>query len=728
MTQVRHPQPGDPGHEIREEGSGSAGRLAPPSRWTSSRGPLVLAITVSAVLFLGLRVGTLPTLGARTAEINEFGLLAVDLNNGLEEPLEGHITHPRELCSIPWGFFVAPVFRLLGPSMYSLRLSSVLWNTLALCVFALLAGRVAGWRGASLFGALWVLAPPGLVELQWFGLPNHLEACLISGLGLLCLSRAATLGRARSSLFWVTLAGLFAGLAVSFHYTSAPMPLAMAATVALCPWRYRAPLFAFLALGLFCGMCPVFATRLVDMGAGSADILGAAMAGPGEPKSESGYWLARAVKLALVEPLALPGFDVSHGGYGAGLAYVCGLALLCLPGLRRFLQVLARPAGSRPLRSRGSDTAGEVVAVCCILFLVGFVLAVLLLGLPYEHWDLAPVWPYGFLLATTSLGSSRLRAWGKEQLGPAAVLFALAFPLIPPCWALLHPPQREPFPCIDCMFKGYRPSQQVRERLESTSPAVLLERVVLGDTDRFEWCEHLGVGVALAHAEEGQERAFWAAVQRHGDRLPRLSRPAYWQGVGSTLVELERARDRAPGEQGSPTGRLVETIDSHVERRASRLALAFGMGREFWSEATHPNDPVVWNRITVELEEDTVWAMCAGSGAIGMYERHWYHHPPGRTAPTIPPVPLMLRKGCTIETMALGMGIELARETLPEEEWADPGLLLDRWYDGPSPQVARDQLAAGYRAERVYVHALQGTTWTRWDGASGSSVEELCPY
>ncbi len=327
------------------------------------------------------------TAGFETDEPLEFGVLPAHLLEGLMAPLWAYRTQPNEGGSLIWGLWVAPWFAALGPSYRTLRIAGLAWHGLTMLGFCALAKRAAGDRAAWTLGALWVVAPPGIVWLSSRGWANHLEAT-----ALVMLALWGATGRGRLA---AVVAGAAVPLAAFFQLSAAAQGLAAAVFAAVAVLRGRLP-WRWWLLGTGLGAAPLV-----------AGLLGALSGWIGEQGPAADLELVRRSLQLLTHDLAgLGSFrdDVPlvgprvPGGLAWGRAWLAaGLGLMALGATR--LRRLEAP---------------EVV-VAAGWVLAAHTAAALLSGRDLgEFRYLAPLWHYALLLASVARGRA------------AGVLLALA--------------------------------------------------------------------------------------------------------------------------------------------------------------------------------------------------------------------------------------------------------------------------------------------------------------
>ena len=188
-----------------------------------SRRATVAATFVLLAVAASLIVARVPFLERQlwwsTSEQLDFGLFPHHLTSGLEASPPDYLPEPQEGCALIWGVTCAPIFSVAGPTRGSLRWCSLLWHAAMATLFALLALEASGLTAALLVGALWALAPPGIVDAAHFGWVTHVDAGLLTAACLFCLARAST--PRRQSPRWLAGCGVLGGLAFYFYFSTA---------------------------------------------------------------------------------------------------------------------------------------------------------------------------------------------------------------------------------------------------------------------------------------------------------------------------------------------------------------------------------------------------------------------------------------------------------------------------------------------------------------------------
>jgi hypothetical protein len=188
------------------------------------RGPAVLVY----LGFVGAAVLLLHFTPLRFIDYEEadYGELPIAIVDGLvgAENLAQFQTFPREGSMLFWALPVALVFRLIGPSLFALKLSAILLSGLWAVVWFRLARMAFPRAPAVLVAVAWVLPVP-LVQISSVSatsIMTHLGSTLWHGVALLALWLALTGQTARSR--WGGIAsGIACGLGTFCGYSIVPL-------------------------------------------------------------------------------------------------------------------------------------------------------------------------------------------------------------------------------------------------------------------------------------------------------------------------------------------------------------------------------------------------------------------------------------------------------------------------------------------------------------------------
>lgn len=361
-------------------------------------GTAVLVVLAVVLTFLFARW---PSVSSRViTNINDhttFGLFPAHLLSGLIATPQAYLPEPHQGCAILWGAPCAGVFSVLGPTAGALKWCSLLWQALMVGVFAWLALRVAGPRSAVLLGLLWALSPPTVVASASFGLPNHIDAGLLTAAFALALL-AAHHSRGRG----ISLAvGLLAALSVYFVFDAVLVLAGLVGTYFLQHRRLPTRL-KWLVSGAGLGLSPyLFGGGYWSEGRGREALLGVFGLGESPPshsmldRASELFGSGMPAALGFWEPIAVlggrgPSLDAGIGMAIVGVAWSCAM----LAGIQ--INGPARPWARMAVAAGLAHILGAVAS-----------------GLPLFPFYLTPAVPW-FLLAS-AFGLAGL--WGKNPLG-----------------------------------------------------------------------------------------------------------------------------------------------------------------------------------------------------------------------------------------------------------------------------------------------------------------------
>ncbi len=622
-----------------------------------------------------------------TTEVMDFGMFAQHLREGVLAPPWAYMPLVREGGCLLFGAFCAPIFSLLGPSLFALRTANVLWHALVLAVFGALAWRVGRHWGVLVMGGLWTLAPPALVELQQFGWANHLETTLLGGLAVLSFARSMGSRSRSGAVAWAFGAGLFAGVAPFFTYVGLSMLAAMILSVALCRmWRIGWWPVVALVLGIGVGLVPLLEARLDWFAStgpwnpasdGSPSYL---LAGAQAPVAGQDGLLLRGVKLVGVR---LPLFFSSKLGgvllFAVGLAYASSLATLAVLGALR-IPCADRPRLLRSYRAVLTACATTVVVHLLACSLSGYDTAVL------ADRYLAPLVPFAMLLACAGVPAWRGRRASSVRWRLPVVLAACAIPLLVGTWTLVELACHSPVAYRERNFKGYYYLPSMTEALSTRTFAELVALSEARPGDRFELLRLAGeeVGVSAVERRRGSGELWPTAAEATIAEFRPAAQPWLWEGVGLVVVPAEPVAARAdhppPVQLNNRSGLAALTA---VPRGAYGIgASTSDRTREILDEIAHDGQPGVRSRQA---------AVCAGAAGTWTRQRYvlllsgpsdhsWVH-------------------GCDEAWLAVGVGMQLARESLPDASWPDGEPLLTWWIRSGWKEQTQEAFLCGYEAE-----------------------------
>ena len=651
---------------------------------------VVFASLAVAVAFVALRTATLsrcvePAIG----EVCEFGLLADHASSGrVLLPLPEYVPLPREVGALPQGLFCAPLFAVFGSSSFALRLGNVLWHGVTALLFALLAGWLVGWRGALLFGGLWSLCPPLLSELQQFGWPSHLEMVALVAAGFLGVVVAAsrTALRVPGSL----LGGLSAGLAVAYAYSALPMALCLAVGVEVAHRRGLGPArWPFLA-GLIAGVAPAIVYRL-----GWTDSAQLWQLSDGRPLQfflvwTGEYWQpatgglrSRLADLLTHQLMGSWGFGDGDSPGTGGWIYTAGVTAMASVGVARWW-----PAAT-PLRR-----LLVIVALACI---ATYLITCAVSGIEIQTRYLSPVAPFA-LLAASCCAALPLKRGGRPAMDTVLALTAAAVVLVLGArvqwWDLTEPSTVQ----LDGHVRGYRYADAVRTRIAARGTAAVLDAAQRHAHQRMDLLRIPG----WALGGPRNARSWWTSAQDVAVELPAAAHPLFWEGAGEALFPQQPLAPSARAELNAALA-LVDREISGPDAEKFAFGLGFGAPHRQLDHGT-------WSAVMAELPAAARPAMCAGRGALEMDRRY------GLFSTDIDTLAAGL-PGCTAETVAVGIGVQLARETLPDRPWPGGTPALEDWMaDVPRPEL-QAACDCAYRAENEYLDRLANEPWRDLDGS-----------
>jgi len=384
----------------------------------------VVAVLVRLVLLSVQPVELGPTAAAAPEELHR-GMTALEMTRG---PLLDFFAYQ---WNATWGgtlvmsVLAIPGFQLLGPSLFALRLPTVLFALLGVVVVFSFLDRFVSRRAAWIGGMLVALAPPGYTLLASKAWGTHVELGVLSlTLVYLVLCHRRSPRPSGASAFVIGLLagfGLYFGLGMLFT-------LAFLAGFELVVDRRNAPkrCWPWRIVGFVVGLVPFALYRLWAGSAGlrvnNRGIAGEPMLA-GDILSDPLERLAALVGRDFAGSLAFPDLGPLPGGLiGGGFALVLGFGLLW-----------ALWGAPRVLRGVGGVHArvGLFLATYATLFLGAYLLSSFTLKPelgPFGHRYLAPVLPWLLMVAAVALDafSRRGRSIGLLAMGTAVTLSLLS--------------------------------------------------------------------------------------------------------------------------------------------------------------------------------------------------------------------------------------------------------------------------------------------------------------
>ncbi len=153
------------------------------------------------------------------------GTIAQELVTGLSMPFAEYRGSNYMLGTLVIGALAAGFFLLFGPTVFALKLASLLVFTLALAFWYWTLQRAAGERVARYFAMLFCFSPPLFTAYSVASLGDHADSILFSALTVFLLFRM--LSEEKPSLAYPVLLGLTAGVGLWFAYIYGLTLLAM---------------------------------------------------------------------------------------------------------------------------------------------------------------------------------------------------------------------------------------------------------------------------------------------------------------------------------------------------------------------------------------------------------------------------------------------------------------------------------------------------------------------
>ncbi|MCB9488019.1 MAG: hypothetical protein H6684_04735 [Deltaproteobacteria bacterium] len=147
--------------------------------------------------------------------------VALALEQGLVMPLPLYQTKPFAAGTVYQGLLTYPLRAVFGDTLFATKLAAVIWGIATMLVWTVLAWRFFGRGAALVVATLHSLAPPFFALMSVTAWGNHHESSLPVGLALLALLAALRRRPDGPASLLSFIAGLTAGFAVYFCYTSA---------------------------------------------------------------------------------------------------------------------------------------------------------------------------------------------------------------------------------------------------------------------------------------------------------------------------------------------------------------------------------------------------------------------------------------------------------------------------------------------------------------------------
>ena len=685
--------------------------MVSPTRLSAPRIGWIVALMLTA--FFAVRLPILlfePDWG--TTEMDQFGLFASHLVNGLLGPPSDYLPQPHQGCTFLFGAWCAPIVAVGGADIGSLRLCSLTLHAAIAAVFTLLAGRMAGWKASIAAASLFVFAPPMLAHYAQKGSTNHDDCDLFVGLALLLLMAPGADGRSREALVRSAGAGALVGLAAAYMLDGG-MRGAVVLGVTLLVWgsarlaRATAMLFGLavsvggaVALGVSDGEDGVIRKAF------SRSTLWADDQGGMEAPAPLAERIQQMIEFAFPTGFRVSGPDLwglVPMSEGVLLyAYPVALSLLTALGIWAFWGTVLR--GDRALDARGS----LLVRIACVGIACVQCVAVIGAGLEVEVDYVVPIWPYMVLLACCSVAPSVTLRWKRTRMLVALLLLGGATLL---CfegmqWKLAAfyggSSDAESDTWNQSRFAGslraarperhaYGPRLVEREGVDGLR---LLSRSRAEEAPAF--LRMLGHATALQVSEQACGPESGVPVPALARDLPPEGRPIFWEGVGEQLVadpspcNLLHGGPGALGWDGTLGAALVAGVDGDESQWDSLVrGVALGMldrrdGRFNQLERAFPGPQ---NRR----------ALCIAAGQWAFVTMR-----PVEVTEWLDPAAL-----CSDEEFAVGWGRSVAREVTPQASRV-PTPMYEWWWPHSSPD-GRRAFQCSFDATRERMTALHAS-------------------
>jgi 4-amino-4-deoxy-L-arabinose transferase-like glycosyltransferase len=259
----------------------TASKIFSLSSWV--RHPLLLF----SFLFWITRLLTLLTAVESVSYTEELyrGTLAKEILAGLKVPLWDYRPDQYSGGPIVIAVLAAPFFKLLGPTLFSLKLIPLIFSYLTLVVTFLFLDRFFS-KKAAIWGSVFFIFPaPFFAGMSFLAMGFHSESLLFSALMLFCLFAAFKEKKRRT--FWVFGLGLSAGAGISFTFITGLS--AASCILSLFLWRPKVlnkQGFLVLLLAFFTGLAPLLYYEATHQFRGVAfvgDVFGRQYAGNFDP-------------------------------------------------------------------------------------------------------------------------------------------------------------------------------------------------------------------------------------------------------------------------------------------------------------------------------------------------------------------------------------------------------------------------------------------------------------
>lgn len=184
-------------------------------------------------LLVILRLTTLLTAVEHTSYDEEMvrGTIAKEISEGIKLPLWEYQADNYSGGSIVIGFIAAFFFKILGPSLFALKLAPFLFHLGSFALLFFLMRRFFNPRTAIATCLLYILSPPAFTSSSLLAMGFHTESIFFSLLNLICFYRLRFEEKNRN--LWIILFGFSAGIGFWFTHITILTPLACLMSVGL---------------------------------------------------------------------------------------------------------------------------------------------------------------------------------------------------------------------------------------------------------------------------------------------------------------------------------------------------------------------------------------------------------------------------------------------------------------------------------------------------------------
>ncbi len=185
------------------------------------------AVFLFSLLFVLLRLHMIfhPQAAGWSLMVDELptGNIAFNLETGLIMPMPLYQTKPFAAGTLWEGLCSYPLRRVFGPSLFSLKMTAILWNLMAMALWMTLAWKFFSRAASLVVGALYCLSPPFYALMTMTAWGNHCETALPAALCLLCLMSALSKKSDTMRIILAFAGGLTAGFGLYLTYSSFPL-------------------------------------------------------------------------------------------------------------------------------------------------------------------------------------------------------------------------------------------------------------------------------------------------------------------------------------------------------------------------------------------------------------------------------------------------------------------------------------------------------------------------